>query len=397
MKIGFDVSQTGRAKTGCGYFSDSLARQLLEIDPVNTYLLYPTFGPGYWDPEWPARTLNPFGWPNARRGLGHRRLDQLEAFWLEPPPDFEARLGSPDVIHANNFFCPVGLQRARLVYTLHDLAFLEHPEWTTEANWRTCFEGVFHASVYADHIVAVSRSTRDHFLATFPHYPAERLSVVYEASRFAGPARGPQPETLAQLQPGAFWLTVGTPEPRKNHLRLLEAYAQLRARHETTDPLVLVGGGGWLTDALQQRIEALGLVSAVLQLGYVDDAQLQWLYEHCTALCYPSRFEGFGLPVIEAMSLGAAVVTSNVTALPEVVGDAGLLVDPLDVESIYAGLRQLATSVELRRQLGARALARAGAFTWQHTATDVLELYHRVISERAHALERKVVVGAVEA
>ena len=395
MNIGLDVSQTGQFKAGCGYFAESLARALIASAPDNTYTLYPTFGAGYWDPTWPTSTLDLPAQPNVRRGRGHAAFDQLELFWRNPPPDLDAWLGSPDVVHANNFFCPTTLRRARLVYTLHDLAFLEHPEWTTEANWLTCFNGVFDASLHADHIVAVSEYTRTRFLATFPHFPAARISVVYEASRFSGPVGRPAPVSLDYLAPRQFWLTVGTTEPRKNHHRLLEAYARLRTAGETTYPLVLVGGAGWLMDDLGARIDTLGLTDHVHRLGYLDDASLQWLFENCSAFCYPSLLEGFGLPVVEAMSLGAAILTSSVSSLPEVVGDAGVLVDPVDVDSIYAGLRTLATDPVAIHRLRARSLQRAARFRWHTTAAQVLAVYQMLLEEYPRPIERNPVPGAV--
>jgi len=395
MRIGFDVSQTGHFKAGCGYFADSLARQMIATHPDHTYVLYPTFGSGYWDPDWPTSTLSLPEQPNVLRGLGHAAFDELEAFWLDPPADLEARLGSPDIVHSNNFFCPPGLRRARLVYTLHDLAFASHPEWTTEANWQTCFNGVFDASLRADHIVAVSTYTRQQFLQMFPYFPEARISVVYEASRFSDPTGNPAPDGVEHLQQREFWLAVGTTEPRKNHLRLLEAYARLRATQGTRYPLVLVGGSGWMMDDLGARIESLGLAGHVQRLGYVDDPSLQWLYENCTAFCYPSLLEGFGLPVVEAMSLGAAVLTSNVTSLPEVVGDAGILVDPVDVDAIYAGMRLLAENETRLAGWRAAARRRAQQFSWQAAAAQVIDIYRMLLEEYPRSIERKPVLGAV--
>jgi glycosyltransferase involved in cell wall biosynthesis len=395
MKIGFDVSQTGQFKAGCGYFAESLARELISSHGQNTYILYPTFGYGYWDPEWQTSTLHLPAQHNVVRGLGQTSFDQLEAFWSDPPADLEARLGSPDIVHSNNFFCPPGLPRARLVYTLHDLAFASRPEWTTEANWHTCFNGVFEASLRADHIVAVSKYTRQQFLALFPYFPEGRVSVVYEASRFAGPAGKAPPDAVRHLHPREFWLAVGTTEPRKNHFRLLEAYGRLAASGATTYPLVLVGGAGWLMDDLGARIEALGLVGHVQRLGYVDDPSLQWLYENCTAFCYPSLLEGFGLPVVEAMSLGAAVLTSSGTSLPEVMGDAGILVDPFDVEAIYAGMRVLAEDKARLARCRTAALARAQQFSWRTAANEVVDIYRMLLEEYPRSIERKPVLGAV--
>ena len=397
MRIGFDVSQTGRFKTGCGYFADSLARNLTALDTANSYTLYPTFGPGYWDADWPRTTLDLAHLPNVQRGAGQRSLDQLEAFWIDPPADLETHLGSPDVVHSNNFFCPTSLKRARLVYTLHDLAFVAHPEWTTEANWLACFTGALDASVYADHIVAVSNYTRAEFLQTFPHCPQDRVSVVYEASRFSRPSDGPPPRWLKHLNPGRFWLAVGVQDARKNGRRLVEAYARLKAAGDTDYPLVLFGTQAETPDDLGRLIESLRLVPDVHRLGYVDDETLAWLYTNCSAFCYPSLFEGFGLPVVEAMSVGAAVLTSNVTSLPEVVGEAGVLVDPLEVESIAAGMRALAHDDSLASALRARARVRSAEFSWRRTAAHVLDIYRTLLGEYPRTIEGKAVLGAVEA
>src|SRR5271166_2786323 len=149
MKIGFDVSQTGAKRTGCGNFAFNLLRALADEPPKHSYVLYPTFGDGFFDPDWPRSTYTP-NRPNfARGGPRHREHYALQEFWSNPPGDLETRLGGPDILHSNNFFCPVGLENARVVYTLYDLSFLENPEWHVEANRASCFEGVFRASLHA--------------------------------------------------------------------------------------------------------------------------------------------------------------------------------------------------------------------------------------------------------
>jgi glycosyltransferase involved in cell wall biosynthesis len=271
------------------------------------------------------------------------------------------------------------------VYTLHDLSFTVHPEWTPEGNRTACFSGVFNASLFADHIIAVSNYTRQHFLEVFPHYPHARVSVVHAASRFAGPTGAPQPEAVADLQSGRFWLCVGTLEPRKNHVRLLEAYARLRSElGDDCYPLVLAGGNGWLMDGLEDQLKDFGLTTRdVVRLGYVDDASLAWLYENCFVFCYLSSFEGFGLPVVEAMSLGAAVLTSNTTSLPEIVGSAGVMVDPHDVERIFQAMLRLARNPAEHQTLREGAQRRAAEFSWLRAATQVRDIYTQVASRPA--------------
>jgi glycosyltransferase involved in cell wall biosynthesis len=381
MRIGFDVSQTGHGKAGCGYYAYSLIRELAAIDSQNEYILYPTFGDAYWDPDWPTSTFQTSR-PNFRRGIGHRTHEALQVFWNTYTLDLDDHLGRPDIVHSTNFYCPVGLRRARLVYTLYDLCFVLHPEWTTETNRISCFTGVFNASAYADHIIAISDHTRRHFVDVFPHFPPDAISVVYPASRFAGPADPPRPTGLPPLQPEAFWLSVGTIEPRKNHKRLLAAYAHLRARQNNVGPLVLAGAKGWLVDDFDAVLEHLGVRPHVLVLGYVDDDALQWLYENCFAFVYPSLFEGFGLPVLEAMSLGAPVIASGVTSIPEIAGDAALLIDPERTEDLAAAMERLHTDEHLRERLRAASLQRAKLFSWRRAAQQVLDLY-AAVADRA--------------
>jgi glycosyltransferase involved in cell wall biosynthesis len=378
MRIGFDTSQTGKAKAGCGWLADSLVRNLAEIDTLNEYVLYPTFGDAYWDAEGPSATVH-IDKPNFQRGLSHPTLAEAQQFWRNPGDDFEVRLGEPDIVHANSFFCPHGLRRARLVYTLHDLMFLEHPESTTEANRIACFMGVFGASLRADFIVAMSHYSRNHFLDTFPHYPPDRIRVVHPGSRFHLQPECPHPRRLARLQPGRFWLNVGTIEPRKNQRRLLQAYVRLKTQLNGSFPLVLAGGKGWLMEGFDKFIEELGLQDDVILPGYVEETELQWLYQNCFAFLYPSLFEGFGLPVLEAMTLGAPVIASNTTSLPEIVGHAGLLVDPFTEDSIVNAMHQLVTGQINRAVLRERGMAQSREFSWRSTAERVREVYRQIV------------------
>lgn len=377
MRIGFDVSQTGAGKAGCGFFADSLVQALAEADTANQYVLYPAFGTGWWDPDH-VRTTRRIARPGFGRGPEGMSHETNVAFWRHPPDDFEARLGGPDVVHANNYFCPRGLAHARVVYTLYDLVPLDHPEYLTEANRLVCFDGLFEASLRADLLLAISSHSRARYLAHFPHVPADRVKVVHPASRFAD-ARPPRDEAApGGLEPGRFLLSVGTLEPRKNLRRLLAAYARLAAAGDVDVPLVMAGGRGWLEDGLESYVASLGIAGRVRVLGYVDDETLRWLYARCLAFAYPSLVEGFGLPVLEAMGHGAAVLTSDRSSLPEVAGDAALAVDPGDEQAIAAALRRLATEPGLRDALKTRALERSARFSWTQAARQTVDAYHEV-------------------
>lgn len=378
MRIGFDVSQTGTSKAGCGFYAEGLVRALAAAGDENEYILYPTFGDHFYDAHIRCEDLAKFR--NVQLGPHHGHAE-AKRFWRRPSPTFESDLGRPDIIHANNFFTPIGLVHARLVYTLYDLSFIEDCSWTTESNRTGCFEGMFRASVSADWIVAISQYTKQRFLHTFAHYPADRISVVYPASRF-GDGYPEEEAPPINLERRKFWLCVGTIEPRKNYPAILTAYAELRNRVGATHPLVIVGGAGWMMSSIEGEIQRLGLSGSVIHLGYAEDAILCWLYRNATCLVFPSLYEGFGMPVLEAMNCGTPAIAATGSAFREIVPDGDfshLLVDPFDPISISDAM-QLVHSMPTAHvdRLGELARKRTQEFSWDHSAQSMLEVYQRV-------------------
>ncbi len=379
MKIGFDISQTGRSKAGCGYFAEGLIRQLAADDDRNSYVLYPAVGDLFWDPDFATSTFASDR-PGFQRWKAPADFEASRRFWSDPGEDFEGRLGNPDIFHSNNFFCPAGLKHARLLYTLYDLSFIQDPGWNTEENRIGCFSGLFRAGLYADLILAISEHTRQHFLSTFPGFPASRTAVVYPASRFEGLCDARRPERLAALRSEGFWLSVGTIEPRKNYGRLLDACRILKSERDPTLPLVLAGGQGWLLKHFDSFLHGLEPGREVILLGYVSDDELKWLYQNCFGFLYPSLFEGFGMPVLEALGFGAPVLCSKSSSLPEAAGEAALFFDPLDPRDIAAAMRRLAGGGDLRDRLKAATHLQAGKFSWRVSAARLRELYDYVMT-----------------
>lgn len=378
MKIGFDVSQTGDGKAGCGFFADNLIRHLALIDTQNQYYLYPTFGDHYWDNEFDKTTV--ISANNFQRGLKQNNSHAAKKFWRNPPTTYDKQLGNVDILHANNFFCPEPLKNGRLIYTLYDLSFVEYPDCTTDHNRIACFNGVFKASLYADRILAISHYSKQHFLALFPHYPAEKIEVIHPASRFnCTKVMLPPTEKLKKFTPNQFWLSVGTLEPRKNVKYLLQSYAKLKQQGKTL-PLVLAGKPGWILEDIHTSLNDMGLREDVHVLGYVDNEELQWLYQNCFCFVYPSLFEGFGLPILEAMTFGAAVITSNSSSLPEVAGQAGLLINPHNEQDLVDAMIKVSSDPKLHRGLKELALQQAQMFSWESTAKKVLNLYEQVLT-----------------
>jgi len=377
MHIGFDISQTGSGKAGCGYFAHALIKAMIELAPEHRYSLFPSFGDFYFDSMMPI--LNPFSGREVHYGPRHLTRETARVFWAGP--DVEALLGKPEIIHANNFWCPSQLASTRLIYTFYDMSFAVEPAWTTEANRVSCFDGVFRSAIAADWVVAISEASRAQYLSVFPHFPEDRIRVIYPCSRFAdSSAKGKRPKALDDVPTGGYWLNVGTIEPRKNQRRLVEAYARYLALGGAPMPLVLAGGKGWLMEDFQKNLVELGIEAHVVMTGYMSDDELIWLYQNCYANLYPSLFEGFGLPVLEGMQFGAPTLASNATSIPEVAGDAAILLAPEDTEGWAQAMLRLAGNRLERDRLRDAAKKQAARFSWEDSANQLLKLYEAAVA-----------------
>lgn len=374
MHIGYDISQIGNNKAGCGFFAHTLIKSMLELAPQHRYSLYPSFGDFYFDSRMPI--FNPY--EKGEYGPRHLTRETAAAFWTKP--DIESALGSPDIIHANNFWCPTQIEKSRLIYTFYDMGFIVNPSWTTETNRTGCFEGVFRASIMADWIVAISKASRDHFLAIFPHFPKERIQVIYPCSRYGNDISEMRPKALANVLSGNFWLSVGTIEPRKNQLSLAKAYKRYLELKGKPIPLVFAGGKGWLMEDFQEQLQILGIKDQVIFTGYITDEELVWLYKNCYANLYPSLFEGFGLPILEGMQFGAATLASNSSSLPEVAGDAALLLPPEDIEAWAQAMLELISNPNKRESLCVISKIQAKKFNLDRGVKSLTEIYKNALA-----------------
>lgn len=378
MKIGFDVSQGGAMKAGCGYVAYSLARELAVTRRSDEITFLQTFGPHWWDPNHP--TITYFGRDQTRLHYACSFANHGSAieFWTKEADELELALGKPDIIHSNNFFCPPRFQHTKQVYTLHDMTVFETHEYTTENNRRACANGIARAAVTADFIVANSQYTLNNFLEYFDYDP-ERTAVIPLGSRFDSEITEPvRPQGLTKGL-DRFILCVGTIEPRKNYDVVLEVFQILLRRHDIH--LIIAGKAGWGMAEFTSLIDIWGIRNRVTLLSYVSDSELCWLYRNCLLFLYPSLWEGFGLPVLEAMGHGCPVVTSNVSALPEVLGDAGILVNPRQPETIVRAVDRILTDPTLRSQMAAESRWRANSFQWSKAAKIVGDIYNRLYQE----------------
>lgn len=382
MHLGFDISQVGRNPAGCGYYAQGLIQALLPIQEATRVCLYTTFGGKYFDPG-VLRANLALAWKHQGVGFGavHFLRSHAIQFWRQP--QLEQALKLPDVIHANSYWCPVQLERTRLIYTLYDMSFAFLPEHTTEPNRLQCFSGVFQAALSADWISAISHSTREDFLRVFPHFPADRIRVIHPGCRFLGNKHSERvPRIIADrgLATSDFWLSVGTLEPRKNHQRIAHAYADYLRQGGAPMALVFAGGAGWMMQDFNGLLEHLGIRDQCVFTGYVTDQELVWLYRHCFAHLYPSSFEGFGLPVIEGFNFGAPTILSDAEALREIGIGAALSVPARDTAAWARAMLRLSREAGLRGHLSREAQKRAARFSWQRSAREVADLYAEAVS-----------------
>ena len=275
-----------------------------------------------------------------------------------------------DVFLSTNSYLTSWLLNVPCVPVVHDLAPFEpsmRPNRRSAVIERLTLG---HAARRSAGLLAVSHATA-HALAE--HFPKAAARTVV-APLGVAPALASQLEAAeaAALPPAGFVLAVGTLEPRKNLPRLVEAYRRLDGELIERHQLVVVGALGWQTGETLSALRSLG--ERCTMLGYVSDAALAELYRRCAVFCYPSLGEGFGLPVLEAMAAGAAVLTSNVSSLPEVGGEAVEYVDPQDVASIATGLQRVLSDESRQAELGRLALERSQQFTWERFAARALEV-----------------------
>jgi len=286
-----------------------------------------------------------------------------------------------DLLHAMAFVGPV-VSSCPFVVTILDLSFLRYPQAFRRGNrlYLRLFTRL--SARRARRVIAISEYTKADIGCSLG-VPADRIEVVYcgvEEHFHPLPRQEVSAFRRQKGLPQQFLLHVGTLEPRKNLSFLLRAHAQLRALNPHSPPLILAGARGWMWESLLAQVEELGLKGNVHFCGYVPGEELALWYNAATCLVYPSLHEGFGLPPLEAMACGTPVISSNAASLPEVVGDAGVLLDPRDEGAWTQELAQLLNLPDRQRELAQRGLDRARRFDWGRTAEETARVYHRAVA-----------------
>jgi glycosyltransferase involved in cell wall biosynthesis len=378
VRIGIEYTAAVSQRAGIGRLVRNQIRALADLDAgQNQYvLLYPRLAHAQPDdfPNAPNFTRHEVPLPERWLTIAwHRAQVPFAADWLTGPVD---------LFHSPDFVLPP-LRKARGILTVHDLAFLMRPE-CAHPHLRAYLEGVVPRSVRrARFVIADSENTRNDVVVLLGA-KAEDVEVVPGGvdERFrpvADPDLLKRARTFAKVGDAPFIVAVGVLEPRKNLTTLMDAFALLKARGDLPDhKLVLGGGRGWLYEGIFAHHAESPVRDDILFPGFVPDDLLPALYSAADVLAFPSLYEGFGLPILEAMACGTPVVSSNTSCLPEVAEGAALMVDPERAEDLAESLLRLIADSDLRTDLRAKGLERAARYTWQAAAEKLFDVYQRV-------------------
>ncbi len=380
MRIGIDCRtilnpQSGE-RAGVGHYVDGLVTALIDHYPEDEFVLY--F-------DYRARDISGFARPNVR--VKHFPFSQygkylsfgyshmlITAYLLKE---------GLDVLHVPAGSIPFTYPK-KVVYTVHDLAIFKHPEWFP-SSFISRNVLVPQTIRKADAIVAVSSSTARDLKHLF-NVPQKKVSIIhhgYDVKKI--PLKRRAQETIEKFKlPKRFLFFVGTIEPRKNVEVLLQAFMHLRETQPNLEDVALVIAGqlGYHGDKVMQTIMALKAKRAIRYLGYVTHNEKVELMRHASAFVFPSMYEGFGLPVLEAMALGTPVITSKVSSMPEIAGRAALFVDPSSPKDIARAMREVLTKDGVAKRLHELGPKQAAQFSWQHCAEETMAVYRRVAGKK---------------
>ena len=371
MRIAIDAHSVGTGLGGNESYATNLIEALAQIDSINQYTLFVTRDE--------AVTKFDNRWSNfvVRQTRPHTPLIRIPLTLSA-----ELRKNPVDVLHVQ--FTAPPFAPCPVVVSIHDLSFEHLPETFKRRSRAQLRLTVRRSARKATHILALSEHARADIVSTYRISPDIVTAIPIAAADCFKPVvdeRDLQRVRHTYGIAGDYILSVGSIQPRKNLGRLVAAYARLRrtSMNSTSPKLVIVGKRAWLYGETLRTIKESGVSDSIILTGYVPETDLPALYSGALFFVYPSYFEGFGLPPLEAMKCGAPVLAGNRTSLSEVVGDAGLLVDPFDTEAIASGMAELIENLDFRKELRVKGLKRSELFKWEHTAKRTLEVYKRAV------------------
>jgi glycosyltransferase involved in cell wall biosynthesis len=376
LHIGFDAHSIGTGLGGNETYASNLIEALAEVDTQNRYTLYVT--------RQEAIDRYAHRWPNVtvRKTLPHTPLVRIPLTLAA-----ELRRRPIDILHVQYTAPP--LAPCDTVVMIHDLSFEHIPETFKRRSWMQMRLTVRRTARSASHILTDSEYSRQDILRTY-RLPPERVTTtpLAASSRFK-PVHDRGVLDKYGIS-GDYILAVGSIQPRKNIARLIRGYTRMLSQHSDNAPrLVIVGKRAWLFEDTIRAAAVSSVNDKILFTGYVPERELAALYTGALCFAYPSYFEGFGIPLLEAMRCGTPTITSDRTCFPEVVGDASLIIDPFDEESIAAGLWRVISDAAFREQLRSRGFVQSSLFDWRKTARLTLDVYEEVFHAKAQRKTRR--------
>jgi glycosyltransferase involved in cell wall biosynthesis len=382
MRFAVDAHAIGRHLTGNEVYIRSLLGGFAEVDHRSEFIAYLSeLGAERWIPErFQVRhvSANPY----TRLGWELGRLIRTDA---------------PDLIHVQ-YTAPL-FTGIPVVVTVHDVSFLEHPEYFTAARRSQLRLTVGRTVKSAARILTVSEFSRDAILRAYDVDPGKVRAIPNAASpefRVIGRERAQKAIRNLLRFDAPFILSVGDLQPRKNQIGLIEAFSKLLAEcPQLNHHLVLTGKSTWFTPKVIEAARSCGFASRIHFTGFVSDEDLLELYNACDCFVFPSFYEGFGLPILEAMACGRAVACSNTSSMPEVADGAGLLFDPHQTGEITRALKDILLDSELRGRMERLGLQRAAAFSWKKSARATLDVYKEVVTGAGVPVRRRARAAAV--
>ena len=377
MRIGLDGFPLLMPLTGVGHYTFELARALALLAPSDQFeLVAPSPFP---DSIIENIRLN---CPDNLRAVNAEPSSIRRRRWWAVGLPLYLRKASLDLFHGTNYEVPLWSKR-RSVLTIHDLSNLLHADTHKADLARRARQRLPVMARSASMIITATECVRRE-ISEHLRVKADRVRVTPFAPRSGFQAMPAAQANQTKQRLGIedeFILFVGTVEPRKNLLTLVRAFEQVPRQTSRRPQLVVVGAEGWLMDELFAFIKESSISDRLLLTGYLDDDDLRALYSSCTVFVYPSIYEGFGLPPLEAMACGAPVIASNIATFQETLGSAAQLIEPNDVEALARSIVEILDDEDRRRALSRRGLEQAAKFSWERTAQLTLEVYRRVLGK----------------
>lgn len=374
MRIGIDATAIPPRRTGAGNYIFQLIKNLAVIDTRNSYIIFAK--PDH-IAEWKIEQAN-FQFISVPL---HNRAKRLA--WEQTGLPILASRYRLDLLHSPHYTIPLPLT-CKSVVTFHDMIFFLYPELYGRFRQQFFTTMMRLSARKADAILTDSQSTAEDLHKILGTQRNKIFPVLLACDRHYQPvtdlSQVNQICTSYGLSPNQYFLYVGVLEPRKNIPVLLQALRNL-LDHGFEHRLAITGKKGWMFDEIFATVKRLQLHPHVIFTGYVPEEHLPFLYTGCTASIYPSLYEGFGMPVLEALACGTPVITSNISSMPEITADAALLIDPHSAEQLTTAMEQMLSNEGLREQLKKRALTRAIEFSWEKTAQETLKIYSATVDK----------------